>query len=95
VEIPNSMPKAFATVDQFRPPVLDAKGDTPMGEAMRKALDLVSGRKEIYKQAGLDYFRPWIFLITDGSPTDRAGSWRPSRSNRKKAARAWCSMRWA
>jgi uncharacterized protein YegL len=63
--------QAFATVDQFRSPVLDAHGDTPMGEAVRRALDLVVARKEVYKQNGLDYFRPWIFLITDGRPTDR------------------------
>jgi uncharacterized protein YegL len=63
--------QAFATVDQFRAPVLDATGDTPMGDAMRRALELVKARKEIYKQNSLDYFRPWIFLITDGRPTDR------------------------
>jgi uncharacterized protein YegL len=42
-----------------------------MGDAMRRALELVKDRKEIYKQNSLDYFRPWIFLITDGRPTDR------------------------
>ncbi len=63
--------QAFATVDQFRSPVLDANGDTPMGEAVRRALDLIKARKEIYKQNGLDYFRPWLFLITDGRPTDK------------------------
>jgi uncharacterized protein YegL len=63
--------QAFASVDDFRSPVLDATGDTPMGEAVRRALDLLTARKEIYKQNGLDYFRPWIFLITDGRPTDR------------------------
>ena len=71
VEIEFDAGKAFATVDQFRSPVLDAQGDTPMGEAMRRALELIQDRKEIYKQNGLDYFRPWIFLITDGRPTDR------------------------
>ncbi|MFO7622751.1 MAG: hypothetical protein R6V73_00225, partial [Anaerolineales bacterium] len=71
IEIEFDAGKTFATVDQFRSPVLDAQGDTPMGEAMRRALELIQDRKEIYKQNGLDYFRPWIFLITDGRPTDR------------------------
>jgi uncharacterized protein YegL len=71
IEIEFDAGKTFATVDQFRSPVLDAQGDTPMGEAIRRALELIQDRKEIYKQNGLDYFRPWIFLITDGRPTDR------------------------
>ncbi len=63
--------QAFVTVDQFQPPTLDASGETPMGEAIQRALALLRERKEIYKQNGLDYFRPWIFVITDGRPTDR------------------------
>lgn len=62
--------QAFVTVDQFQPPSLGAKGDTPMGEAMRRALTLLRERKETFKQHGQDYFRPWLFLITDGHPTD-------------------------
>ena len=61
---------AFITVDGFQPPTLNAKGGTPMGEATRRALDLLRQRKEIYKQNSADYFRPWVFLITDGKPTD-------------------------
>ena len=30
----------------------------------------VERRKCFYKQQGLHYFRPWIFLITDGAPSD-------------------------
>jgi uncharacterized protein YegL len=63
--------QAFVTVDGFQPPTLAARGGTPMGEAVRKALTLLRERKEIYKDNSLDYFRPWMFLITDGKPTDQ------------------------
>jgi uncharacterized protein YegL len=70
-EIPFDAHQAFVTVDQFQPPVLDAQGETPMGEAIQRSLALLRERKEIYKHNGLDYFRPWIFVITDGRPTDK------------------------
>lgn len=60
----------FSSVEEFTPPELAAGGSTPMGEAILKAIDLVAERKRQYKELGIDYFRPWIFLITDGEPTD-------------------------
>lgn len=60
----------FQTPDVYQPPVLDANGDTPMGAAIIQALDLIDQRKSVYKSAGVSYYRPWIFLITDGAPTD-------------------------
>ncbi len=69
--IPFDAHQAFVTVDQYSPPVLEANGGTPMGEAIQRALALLKDRKEIYKQNGLDYFRPWIFAISDGKPTDK------------------------
>ncbi|MFH1893788.1 MAG: VWA domain-containing protein [Candidatus Zixiibacteriota bacterium] len=62
--------KAFATADLFVPPVLTTGGLTPLGAAARLALQLIRDRKEMYKKIGLDHFRPWVFLISDGAPTD-------------------------
>lgn len=62
---------AFVPVDAFQPPELVADGETPMGEAVRRGLELLEGRKEIYRRHGIDYFRPWLLLLTDGRPTDR------------------------
>lgn len=62
--------QAFVTADRFQAPTLDAHGETPMGEAVQRAMTLIQERKDIYRQASLDYFRPWVFLITDGRPTD-------------------------
>ena len=61
----------FVTADQFEPPILIAQGRTSMGEGIKKALDLIGDRKRVYKEHGIEYYRPWVFLITDGTPTDR------------------------
>lgn len=60
----------FVTADSFIPPSLVASGDTPMGAAIERALGMIDTRKRQYRENGVSYYRPWIFLITDGSPTD-------------------------
>lgn len=60
----------FQSPDFFTPPILTADGNTPMGEAVELGLEMLDKRKQVYKQAGIPYYRPWIFLISDGAPTD-------------------------
>lgn len=60
----------FGVVDQFIPPTLSPQGDTPMGAAILHGIEMLRQRKQVYKSNGVAYFRPWVFLITDGGPTD-------------------------
>jgi uncharacterized protein YegL len=63
-----SVAQPFVGVEDFEPPMLTAQGLTHMGAGINKALDLVEGRKQQYKASGIAYYRPWIFMITDGEP---------------------------
>ncbi|RBL67364.1 hypothetical protein C3E98_032370, partial [Pseudomonas sp. MWU13-2625] len=67
---PATLEMPFHTAQNFFPPTLTAQGDTPMGSAINLALDTLEARKAAYKANGISYYRPWVFLITDGGPTD-------------------------
>lgn len=60
----------FVSARDFRPDDLSANGLTPMGQAIMAGLDMLETRKAAYRANGVSIYRPWIFLITDGEPTD-------------------------
>ena len=61
----------FINASNFQPPKLKvSSGGTSMGAGITKAVQTIADRKKSYKSEGIDYYRPWIFMITDGEPTD-------------------------
>lgn len=64
VEIP------FTEGRDLEPRTFVAGGSTPMGAALNLAMDEIQAQKDTYRAAGLEYFRPWLFIVSDGAPTD-------------------------
>jgi len=60
----------FSTVERIAVPPLLAGGSTALGAGVRLALDQLALRKARYGSAGIEYYQPWLVLMTDGRPTD-------------------------
>jgi uncharacterized protein YegL len=60
----------FVPIMGMEPITLEARGVTAMGAGVNKAIDLVKERNRVYSNLGTPCFKPWIFMITDGEPTD-------------------------
>jgi uncharacterized protein YegL len=67
---PTRIESNFENPEDFNPPEMQAGGEATMGEAIELAVQLVTDRKETYKEAGVQYYRPWVILISDGRPCD-------------------------
>jgi uncharacterized protein YegL len=60
----------FTPISRMEPVTLQATGTTAMGEGINTAIDMVKERNRFYSTMGTPVFKPWIFMITDGGPTD-------------------------
>lgn len=58
----------IAPLGKFTPPKLVAEGSL-LAKAMIEALNLIAQKTALYKKAKISYYRPWILLITAGSPS--------------------------
>ncbi|MCR5013076.1 MAG: hypothetical protein K6A72_12080 [Lachnospiraceae bacterium] len=60
----------FCPIREFEPPTLMARGSTSMGAGIRYALEAVHEQVRNYHDQGVECFKPFILMITDGYPTD-------------------------
>lgn len=60
----------FTPITNMEPIHLECGGQTNMCAAIDKAIDMVIERNRLYNSLGTPCFKPWIFMITDGMPTD-------------------------
>lgn len=60
----------WADAIEFQAPEIEANGPTPLGAGVRRALDEIEAEKARYRDNGIPYNRPWLFVLTDGEPTD-------------------------
>jgi|TARA_B110000503_G_scaffold142248_1_gene238423 uncharacterized protein YegL len=54
----------------FVAPTIEANGTTPLGLGVKLALQKIEEQKKRYKDNQITYNRPWMFIMTDGAPTD-------------------------
>jgi len=60
---------------------------TPIGEGILTSLELLSERKDGYKNLGIKYYQPWLVVITDGAPQGEE-----SMENMERAIEAVCNL---
>ena len=70
---------------EFQPFPLVAGGNTPLGAGIRLALETIENQKTKLRTYGISYTRPWIFVLTDGQPTDRRDIWQAACSEAREA----------
>ena len=71
----------------LRPARFTASGRTNMAAGIHLGLDIIEDRKATYKSAGLQYYRPWILLLTDGQANSEGFDQAVARINAVEMAR--------
>ena len=60
----------YTTVDRIHFGHFAASGGTPRGTAMSTAVDLLSERRQYYRDNDIEHYKPILMVMTDGDPTD-------------------------
>ena len=84
-----NLEQAFATAAAVSRPYLSEPGDRPtLASGVNRALDMIDERKNVYREAGIAYYRPWVILITDGAATSGAARMRAASERVHEAEEA-------
>lgn len=65
--------RLFVPVHDLRPPTLRAGGLTRLTEAVEAALDLARNRHRALQEQRVPVRRPFVWVLTDGAPSDARG----------------------
>ncbi|MBR6727457.1 MAG: VWA domain-containing protein [Clostridia bacterium] len=60
----------YTTVDRIHIGHFSAGGGTPLGTAMATAIDLLTERRQFYRDNDIEHYKPILMVMTDGEPTD-------------------------
>ena len=60
----------FANVKDVKFKDLEVDGDTPLGEAVMLAMNLIKERQAQFDDFGISGFKPWLIIMSDGAATD-------------------------
>ncbi|MFD7500714.1 hypothetical protein [Streptomyces sp. NPDC059850] len=65
--------RLFVPVDSMRPPTLRAEGLTRLTDAVETALELARARYRTLQRQRVPARRPFLWVLTDGAPSDAEG----------------------
>jgi uncharacterized protein YegL len=60
----------YSSIDSVQFSPLSANGNTPMGEAVSKAIEMLKIRRNYYRNNGIEHYKPILLIMSDGNPTD-------------------------
>ena len=88
----------FCLAEDWKYKNLSASGSTAMGAAINLGIQKLGDRKRFLRNGGVNYFRPWMVMITDGYPTDMSKGnpmWNKVVANIQKEIQNGHSLPWA
>lgn len=75
----------WTDAEDFEPFELATQGSTPLAGGVQLALQCIENQKALLRQHGIQYTRPWMFILTDGEPTDSGHQWTRACADARQA----------